>query len=65
MKRKGGRAYVGAVLVGVRLPPVELAALDEWIAKHDEPRPSRPEAMRRLTRIALAAKPKPQLPNRT
>jgi hypothetical protein len=59
-KRKGGRRRVDSVLVGVRLPPPELAALDEWIAKHAEPRPSRPEALRRLAKYALTAKAKPQ-----
>jgi hypothetical protein len=62
MKKKGGRPWVGSTFVGVRLPPADLALLDAWIAKHDEPRPSRPEAMRRLARLALAVKPKPQKP---
>jgi hypothetical protein len=30
----------------VRLQPTQLEALDAWIAGRDEPRPSRPEAIR-------------------
>ena len=54
-KRKLGRPPVGSTLVGVRLPPTELAALDAWIAKQAEPM-SRPEALRRLVDSALKAK---------
>ncbi|EJW12612.1 hypothetical protein A33M_1895 [Rhodovulum sp. PH10] len=36
-----------------------LAALDAWIAEHAEPRPSRPEAIRRLLEKALAKPPRP------
>jgi hypothetical protein len=32
----------------VRLQPDQLAALDAWIATQPEPKPSRPEAVRRL-----------------
>lgn len=41
----------------VRLHPPDIARLDAWIAEQPEPRPSRPEAMRRLVAEALA-KPK-------
>ena len=41
-------------LVGVRLLPPALAALDTWIARQPEPKPSRPEAVRRLMAVALA-----------
>jgi hypothetical protein len=33
-----------------RLQPDELAALDAWIAAQDDPKPSRPEALRKLAR---------------
>jgi len=36
----------------------QLRAIDAWIADHPDPRPSRPEAIRRLVEQALAAKPK-------
>jgi len=40
----------------VRLPPGELAALDAWIDKQDDPQPSRPEALRRFAQMVLKAK---------
>jgi hypothetical protein len=51
-KKRIGRPPVGSTLVGVRLPPDELAPLDEWIAKQENT-PSRPEAIRRLVARAL------------
>ena len=32
----------------VRIQLDQLAALDAWIARHPEPRPTRPEAIRRV-----------------
>jgi hypothetical protein len=55
-KKPIGRPPVGSTLVGVRLPPAELATLDAWIDKQDDPQPSRPEALRRLAKIALKPK---------
>lgn len=53
-----GRPRVGSELIGVRVPPDQLAALDAWIAGHlaetGEPL-SRPEALRRLAAEALKA----------
>lgn len=43
-----------ATPVNVRLPPAELASLDAWIAAQPDPKPSRPEAVRRLMEIGLA-----------
>ena len=43
-----GRPRVDATPVNVRFPPLDLDALDRWIAKHSEPKPSRPEAVRRI-----------------
>ncbi|WP_275402238.1 hypothetical protein [Sphingobium terrigena] len=40
--------------MGVRLQPADLAALDAWIAGQVD-QPSRPEAVRKLIRLALAA----------
>jgi hypothetical protein len=54
-KRKPGRPPVGSTLVGVRLPPPELAALDAWIAKQDEAM-SRPEALRAMMAMTLKVK---------
>jgi hypothetical protein len=55
-KRPVGRPKVGAILIGVRVPPADVAALDAWIKKRKEPELSRPEAIRRLVEIGLKAK---------
>jgi hypothetical protein len=47
----------GASLIGVRLPPQDLAALDAWIAAQDEDI-GRPEAIRRLVEMALESSAK-------
>jgi hypothetical protein len=39
------------------LSPDELARLDAWIAQQPDPKPSRPEAIRRLLEKALSSKP--------
>jgi hypothetical protein len=46
---------VGAILIGVRVPPADVVTLDAWIKKQD-PGLSRPEAIRRLVEIGLKAK---------
>jgi len=38
----------------LRLDPANLSALDDWISAQPEPRPSRPEAIRRILAEALA-----------
>ena len=53
-KRGRGRPKVCAQSIHLRLPPAELARLDAWIAAQPEPRPSRPEAIRRLLDRALS-----------
>jgi hypothetical protein len=40
-------------MIGVRLQPISLAELDAWIIAQPEPKPSRPEAIRRLVEKAL------------
>lgn len=45
---KSKRADAPGTMVGVRLQPDQLAALDRWIERQEEPRPSRPEAIRQL-----------------
>jgi hypothetical protein len=52
-KRGRGRPRVGALHIGVRVPPAELAAVDAWIEAQPDA-PTRPEAIRRLVAIALA-----------
>jgi len=46
--RKRGRPRVDSTNIGVRLPPDQVAALDKWIKRHPEPKPSRPEAIRQI-----------------
>jgi hypothetical protein len=52
-----GRPKVGAILIGVRVPPADVAALDAWIKKHAAGL-SRPEAIRRLVELGLKVKGK-------
>lgn len=55
-KNRRGRPPTGiGTLVGVRLSTAELTTLDAWIAAQPEPRPSRPEALRRLAAAQLGA----------
>jgi hypothetical protein len=54
-KKRIGRPRVGAMLIGVRVPPAGVAELDAWIKKH-APDLSRPEAIRRLVELGLKAK---------
>jgi hypothetical protein len=52
-KKKRGRPATGkGTLIGVRLQPPDLAAVDEWAARQAD-QPSRPEAIRRLTTAML------------
>lgn len=39
--------------ITIRLQPEQLAALDAWIARHPDPKPSRPEAIRQVLAGAL------------
>ena len=53
-KNKGGRPRTGiGPHIGLRLYPDIEEALEEWIAQQPEPRPSKPEAIRRLLRLAM------------
>ena len=56
-KKRIGRPPVGAVLIGVRVPPAGVAELDAWIKKN-APGISMPEAIRRLVELGLKAKGK-------
>jgi hypothetical protein len=46
-KRRGPKPTGKGHLIGVRLLPEPLAALDDWISRQPD-HPSRPEAVRRL-----------------
>ena len=56
-KRKVGRPRVDATQLSVRMPPAELARLDDWIDSQPDPKPSRPEALRLLAGKAIGKKP--------
>ena len=58
-KKRAGRPRIGAVLIGVRIPPAGVRELDGWIERY-APDSSRPEAIRRLVRLGLLGGAKPQ-----
>jgi hypothetical protein len=54
-KMRGRPVTTGkGTLIGVRLPDVPLASLDNWIESQKETDLTRPEAIRRLVEIGLA-----------
>ena len=56
-KKKMGRPKTGiGPVIGVRLYPEMQADLDAWIAAQPDPKPSKPEAIRRLIEVALREK---------
>jgi hypothetical protein len=55
-KKRIGRPPVNAVAVLVRIPPAGIEPIDAWIKEQPKPKPSRPEAIRRLVEIALKTK---------
>jgi hypothetical protein len=54
-KKRGPPATGIGTLVGVRLQPDDLAAVDAWRAEQDDA-PTRPEAVRKLIRKSLRSK---------
>src|SRR4051812_38761838 len=49
IRRKPGRPPTGiGKPIGLRLQPETERKLDQWITQQDDPKPSRPEAIRRL-----------------
>jgi hypothetical protein len=57
-KRRGPLPTGKGEPVMVRIQPAQLAALDAWIARRPDPKPSRPEAIRRLLDAQLNGKRK-------
>ena len=51
-KRRGPAPTGKGTMVGVRVQPAQLAALDAWIARQPD-KPTRPEAVRRILAGAL------------
>jgi hypothetical protein len=47
-KKRGPKPTGIGTLIGVRMLPDLLKALDGWISRQDDPKPSRPEAVRRI-----------------
>jgi hypothetical protein len=52
-KKRGPKPTGWGTQIQVRLLPDVLKPLDEWIAQQPDPKPTRPEAIRRLIRKAL------------
>src|SRR5438477_8502365 len=52
-KKRGPPATGKGELIGVRLQRPQMAAIDAWIAEQPDPKPSRPEAIRRLVEQSL------------
>ena len=55
IRKKIGRPRVDAIPVLVRIPPDEITLIDGWIKGRSAPKPSRPEAIRRLVEIGLGS----------
>src|SRR4051812_33488589 len=55
IKKSRGRPRVDATAIGLRVPPEQLVRLDAWIARQPGPKPTRPEAIRRLIEAGLNA----------
>lgn len=54
--KKRGRPVTGiGKAIGLRLYPDLDAAIDKWIKRHPEPKPSRPEAIRLILSEYLSA----------
>ena len=62
IRKRIGRPPVNAVPVMVRIPPAEIEPIDAWIKAQPKPKPSRPEAIRRLVEIGLAKSNTPKRP---
>jgi hypothetical protein len=52
--KKRSPLYVGSKQVHVRVPPAELDQITAWIDRQPDPKPTLPNAIRRLTAKALA-----------
>lgn len=52
-KKRGPKPTGKGTLIGVRLLADVLQPLDKWIEEQPDPKPSRPEAIRRLIKKAL------------
>ena len=62
--RQLGSAMENGTPIQVWVSPQELSHLDAWIAAQPEPRPSRPEAMRRILAQVVVAPTQDQFPSK-
>jgi hypothetical protein len=63
-KKRMGRPPTGiGTMIGVRLQPDQLAALDHWIDQQPDPKPTRPEAVRRILVGVTGAQPSTVVPH--
>jgi cytochrome c553 len=64
-KKRGPKPTGIGFPIQVRLQPDQLAALDAWIARHPDPKPSRPEAVRQILTGALGGdRPSTTIPSK-
>jgi len=59
-KKAPGRPRTDAISIDLRIAPKQLTVLDAWILAQPDPKPSRPEAIRRLVERALQAAQDPE-----
>ena len=63
-KKRGRPVTTGkGQLIGVRLQPDQLAALDHWISERGDPKPTRPEAVRRILDATIGDRPHTVIPH--
>jgi hypothetical protein len=63
-KNRRGRPAIGkGVQLNAMIRPEQAAALDAWIAIQPDPKPSRPEAIRRLLEVGLKSQALPDRPS--
>jgi hypothetical protein len=56
VRKSRGRPATGkGEPVTIRFQPEQLAAIDAWIARHPDPKPTRPEAVRQIVAGALGS----------
>jgi hypothetical protein len=56
-KPAGSKAVDEGATILLQLSPTETWSLDAWIERHDEPRPTRSEAVHRLVLMGLCEHP--------
>lgn len=62
-KRRGPAPTGKGVPIMLRLQPDQLAALDHWIEQQPDPKPTRPEAVRRILVGVTGVQPSTVIPH--